>query len=276
VSAGGASQGAGGPVFTALVLAGSRGASDPVALSEGTSHKCLVDIAGVPMLARVLETLLASPSVGAVAISIEAPELLAGLPAVDAAVAAGKARILTSNATPSRSVLAALAALGDPSPVLITTADNPLVTVEMIEHFCAGALASGADVAAALAAKSVIESEFPGAERTYLRFRDGRFSGCNLFALTRPAGLAAVRFWAAAERHRKKPWRLMASFGLGSLVLFLLGRLTLAAAMARASTIMGARATVVRMPFPTAPIDVDKVSDLALVRRIVGARGSSG
>jgi hypothetical protein len=35
---------------------------------------------------------------------------------------------------------------------------------------------------------------------------------------------------------------------------------------------MGARATVVRMPFPTAPVDVDKVSDLALVRRILGAQ----
>lgn len=263
---------AGGQVFTALVLAGSRGPSDPVAQSEGKSHKCLVDVAGLPMIVRVLETLLASPSVGDIAISIETPELLAELPAVGAAVAAGRVRILTSEATPSRSVLAASGALGDPTPLLITTADNPLVTVEMIEHFLAEALAGGADVVAALASKSVIESAFPGAQRTYLRFRDGRFSGCNLFALTRPAGLQAVRFWARAESHRKKPWRLIASFGVVSLLLFLLGRLTLEAAMRRASAIIGARTRVALMPFPTAPVDVDKVSDLALVREIMAAR----
>jgi len=260
--------------FTALVLAGSRGASDPVARSEGKSHKCLVDIAGLPMLVRVLETLLASPSVGDIVISIEAPDLLADLPAVDAAVQAGRVRILTSDATPSRSVLAAAETLDSPTPLLITTADNPLVTVEMIEHFCAEAWASGAEVVAALASKSMIESAFPGAERTYLRFRDGRFSGCNLFAVTRPEGLQAVRFWARAESHRKKPWRLIASFGLVSLLLFLSGRLTLEAAMRRASAIIGARTTVVQMPFPTAPVDVDKVSDLILVRQILGAQGS--
>lgn len=263
----------GGQVFTALVLAGSRGASDPVALSEGKSHKCLVDIAGVPMVVRVLETLLASPSVGDIVISIEAPELLTELSAVSATVAAGKVRVLTSGATPSRSVLAATEALASPTPLLVTTADNPLVTVQMIEHFLAEAQATGADVVAALAAKSVIESAFPGAERTYLRFRDGRFSGCNLFALTRPAGLQAVRFWARAESHRKKPWRMIASFGVVSLVLFLLGRLTLSAAMRRASAVIKVRATVVQMPFPTAPVDVDKVSDLALVREIVAAGG---
>ena len=270
------SDNTGRQVFTALVLAGSRGASDPVAQSEGKSHKCLVDIAGRPMVVRVLETLLASPSVGDIVISIEAPELLAGLPAVAAAVQAGRLRILTSDATPSRSVLAAAEALDSPAPLLITTADNPLVTVQMIEHFLAEARAGGAEVVAALASKAVIESAFPGAERTYLRFRDGRFSGCNLFALTRPAGLQAVSFWARAESHRKRPWRLIASFGIVSLLLFLLGRLTLEAAMRRASAIIGARTTVVQMPFPTAPIDVDKVSDLALVRQIVAAQASSG
>ncbi len=47
---------ASGP-FTALVLAASRGAADPVARAEGLSHKCLVDTAGTPMLLRVLAAL---------------------------------------------------------------------------------------------------------------------------------------------------------------------------------------------------------------------------
>ena len=130
--------------FTALVLAASRGAADPVAKSEGTSHKCLVDVAGVPMLVRVVDALSASPSIGAIAISIEAPEVLEALTPLAHAAAEGRIALLRSGATTSASVLAAVEALGDPYPLLIATADNPLLTPEMVEHFCAQALASDA------------------------------------------------------------------------------------------------------------------------------------
>jgi CTP:molybdopterin cytidylyltransferase MocA len=270
----GTTQRGAGRRFTALILAASRGAADPVARSEGTSHKCLVDVAGVPMLARVVETLAASPSVGALALSIEDPEVLAALPPVAEAVAAGRVTVLPSGASPSASVLLAAEALADPYPLLIVTADNPLLTREMVEHFCAETLASEAELTAALAAEAVVREAVPTAERTFLRFRDGRYSGCNLYALAAPAALAAVRFWAMAERHRKRPWRLVAAFGLGSLALFLLGRLSLDEAFARASRVMKVRAKAVPMPFPTAPIDVDKPSDLALVRRILDAQST--
>ncbi len=267
----GETQAGPGRRFTALILAASRGAADPVAKSEGTSHKCLVDVAGTPMLTRVVETLTASPSVGAIAVSIEAPEVLEALPPVAQGVAAGRITVLKSGPTTSASVLAAVAALGGPYPLLIATADNPLLSPDVVEHFCAAALASDADLVAALASESVVRQAVPTAQRTFLRFRDGRFSGCNLYALTGAPGLEAVRFWAAAERHRKRPWRLVATFGLGSLVLFLLGRLTLDDAFARASRVMRVRAKALELPFPTAPVDVDKPSDLALVRQILSS-----
>jgi len=270
----GETQAGNGRRFTALILAASRGAADPVAKSEGTSHKCLVDVVGTPMLTRVVETLIASPSIGAIAISIEAPEVLEALAPVAEAVAAGHITVLTSGPTTSASVLRAAEALGNPYPLLIATADNPLLAPGMVEHFCAGSLASDADLSVALASETVVREAVPTAQRTFLRFRDGRYSGCNLYALTREAGLGAVRFWAAAERHRKRPWRLVATFGLGSLVLFLLGWLTLDDAFARASRVMKVRAKVLKMPFPTAPIDVDKPADLALVRQILASGGS--
>ncbi len=270
----GATQSSAGRRFTALILAASRGAADPVARSEGISHKCLVDVVGTPMLVRVVEALTASPSIGAIAISIEAPEVLEALAPVAEAVAAGRITVLTSGPTTSVSVLRAVETLGSPYPLLIATADNPLLTPGMVEHFCAGALASDADLTTALASETVVREAVPTTQRTFLRFRDGRYSGCNLYALTGEAGLGAVRFWAAAERHRKRPWRLVATFGLGSLVLFLLGRLTLDDAFARASRVMKVRTKALKLPFPTAPIDVDKPADLALVRRIL-ASGSS-
>ena len=125
---------------------------------------------------------------------------------------------------------------------------------------------------AGVTSETVAKRDYPDTKRTFLRFRDGRYSGCNLFALTNPTGLRAVRFWDEAGRHRKRPWRLVASFGLWSLTLFLLGRLTLAEAVERAGRVMSLRAAAIEMPFPTAPIDVDKPADLALVRRILEDR----
>ena len=70
--------------YTALVLAGSRGAVDPVAAHCGVRHKALAPVAGVPMLARVLRTLADSPYVWRIAICIEEPTLLEGLPEIQA------------------------------------------------------------------------------------------------------------------------------------------------------------------------------------------------
>ena len=36
--------------FTALVLAGSRGAADPVAQAAGVAHKALAPVGGIPMI----------------------------------------------------------------------------------------------------------------------------------------------------------------------------------------------------------------------------------
>ena len=70
--------------MTALVLAGRRGASDALAdalaASDASGHHALLDVAGVPMLVRVVRALRAAPQVGRIVVVIDAPEVLAGEP----------------------------------------------------------------------------------------------------------------------------------------------------------------------------------------------------
>ncbi|MCE3250517.1 MAG: hypothetical protein K0R41_4342, partial [Geminicoccaceae bacterium] len=68
------------------------------------------------------------------------------------------------------------------------------------------------------------------------------------------------------------PWRVVRAFGPGPLLAYLLGWLSLDAAMARASEVIGAKVAVVRLPFAEAAIDVDKPADLDLVEAILGRR----
>jgi hypothetical protein len=143
----------------------------------------------------------------------------------------------------------------------------------MVDRFCAEARASGTDLVAGLTDARVIRSAYPEARRTYLRFADAAYSGANMFALLTPKSRRAVAFWRRVEQERKRPWRLVRAFGLGPLLAYLLGRLTLDEAMRRASTVIGARVAAARLPFAEAAIDVDKPADLALVETILGRTG---
>ena len=257
----------------ALVLAASR-PQDPVARHAGQSHKALVPVGGVPMLIRVLRVLRASRSIGGIAVCLEAGAPVAGAePELQALLADGAVTLIDASSTPSRSVLAALGTL--PLPLLITTADHPLLSAAMIDHFCA-AVPVDADAAVAVVRASLLQRSYPNAIRTYYRFAGEGYSGCNLFLLQSPDALRVVELWTRLERHRKQPWRLIAEVGPIALLRFLLGRLDLEGAMHHLSTRVGAKVRAVEMPFAEAAIDVDKPADLELAEAILARRADNG
>lgn len=231
------------------------------------THKCLVEIGGVPMLRRVVETLAASPDIASISVSIERRELL------DEALGehSRDVRFIASAESAARSALAALPA--DASfPWLITTGDHPLLTSAMLQYFLAEAAKSGADLCAGLARAETIVARFPEARRTYLKFGPDRVSGCNLFALTSPRALKALAFWHDLEKVRKQPWRLVGAFGPVALLRFLTGTLTLDSAFALASRRLDLVARPVLMPFAEAAVDVDKPDDKELAEKILRER----
>ena len=259
--------------FTAVVLAGRRGGVDPVAAMAGRSHKCLVDIHGRTMLGRVLEALAASASVGAMAISIDDPAVLQESAEIAVLIERHEIALIDAAATPSRSVERAVDALARPWPVLVATADSPLLSPAMVDHFCGHALTSNADIAVGLASATVVLDQYPDARRTFLRFRGGRYTGCNLFAVMSPRAMAAVAFWRRIEQDRKHPWRLFKGFGAQAALRFLAGGATLDSAFAAASRRLDLTARAVVMPFADAAIDVDQPAHLKLVENIIRARG---
>jgi len=237
-----------------------------MALHAGVSHKAMIPVGGVPMLLRVVRTLLETPCVGRIVISIERPDLVRDHAELGLLLAGGRIEVMEAAGSPSRSVGLALDQLG--TPLLVTTADHALLRPEWLEHFWRH-VPPGADVAAGLARAEVVQRDVPGTQRTYLRFADGAFSGCNMFAFRTPAARALVETWQRVERERKKPWKLVALLGPWSVLRFLLGRLTLADALTRLARITGAKGAVVEMPFGRAAVDVDKPADLELAERLL-------
>ena len=253
--------------LTALVLAGTRGGGDPLAAYAGVSHKALIEVGGQTMIERVVQALAAVPDVARIVIAIEQAELLQGLPGLQLPACAKPITTMVPAAGPSATVAAALVAEG--TPLLVTTADHALLQTRWVQEFLVACPADG-DVVVALARRDVVEAAAPHTRRTWLRFADGDFSGCNLFLMAQPDAAGAARLWSEMERDRKAPLRMMQRLGWTFALRYRLGWLTSAAAMARLGALAdGARLSIVALHDGRAAIDVDKPADLDLVRRLV-------
>ncbi len=250
--------------WTCIVLAGQRPGPDMLAQHFGLEHKALVPVCGEPMICHVVRTLHLSPHIGKIIILSQDIEHLRS--AVDAA---GGAILVESQNSISLSIKAQAETLGFSSPLLVTTADHPLLTVAMIDEFVRHA---DGDVAVAMVERQTMLKQFPDAQRTWLRFSDGAWSGANLFALMTQKSSFALELWAGAEQDRKKAWRLFLHFGLLLAIRALTRSIGLHQALEKAGKRLGLDARLVSMSDPVAAIDVDKPSDHLLAENILMER----
>ncbi len=257
--------------WTALVLAGQRPGIDPVAAHFGLEAKALVPVAGEVMLGRVLMALADTPQVARIIVLAQnAPELLRH---PDLAWAAAEPRITArvSGRTISGSVLSAI---DDPAiglPVLVTTADNVMLTPATVTEFIASA--GGSDVSVAMVERARLEAAVGPNKRTWLTFKGDAYTGANLFALSAPAARNALTFWERVEQDRKSVLRLAAHFGPVLMMKLLLRRMTVHQALAAGGAKLGASAAPVLLSDGRMGVDVDKVEDHALAERLLAARG---
>ena len=255
--------------WTALLLAGQRPGTDPLAAHFGETWKALVEVGGEPMLSRVARALLASPSIDRIVVLAQSPEALTARPGTAWLASESRIAFTASVASISQSV-SNVAGRAAPWPVLVTTADHALLTPEMVEDFVAAA--GDADIAVALVERRTLLARYPGNRRTWLKFRGGAYSGANLFALTGERARAALDLWARVEQDRKKGWKLVAAFGPWLLLRALTRTITLHAGLAAAGRRLGLSARAVVLPQAEAAIDVDKPADHKLAEAILTAR----
>lgn len=257
-----------GGEWTAIVLAGERPEGDPLAKELDVPAKALIEIAGKTMLSRVVQALLDSSKVKTVLVLAQQIDRIASAEPSDI-LNDPRVRLAQSGNGIATSVEAVVGTGQAPWPVLVTTADNALLTSGRVDEFLAQV--GQADVAVGLGERSIVEREFPETKRTWLKFSDGHFSGANLFALKTNRCLAALRHWQAVEQDRKKGLKLIASFGPILLARVLTRTIGLKDGLAKVGQKMGFDARAVILD-AEAPIDVDKIEDVALVERILAHR----
>jgi GTP:adenosylcobinamide-phosphate guanylyltransferase len=251
--------------WTAIVLAGQRPGIDPLATAFGETYKAVIPVAGVPMLARVACTLLDCLQIGRIIVLGQEPNALIPILPNDPRLS-----VQQSSAGISASIEAVAGGPDAPWPVLVTSADHPLLTPQMVTEFIAGA--QGSDVSIAMVEKATMDAAYPENRRTWRRFKGGAYSGANLFALQSDKARPALQLWAEAEADRKKQLGLLMHFGPLLALRAITRTITLEAGLAAAGRRLGLSAKPVILSQAEAAIDVDKLSDHVLVEAILNAR----
>ncbi|SDF00841.1 nucleotidyltransferase family protein [Sporolituus thermophilus] len=248
-------------MYDAIILAGGQNA-EPLRQVSAQPYEAMIDIAGKPMVTFVAEALAACPQVGRIFVVGPARELAnCGLPPSAVVVEGGRTIVET--------ISRGMAALGHERKVLVVTADIPLVTPEAIQDFLAQCSRVEADLYYPIVRREDNERYYPGNKRTYVRFREGTYTGGNIF-LVNPA--IVPRCMAVAERiieNRKNPFKLCCLLGWSFVFKFIFGRLMLPEVEKRVAAMLGITGAVIESRYPELGIDVDKPSDLEMVRSLV-------
>lgn len=205
-----------------LILAGSRSATlDPLAERFGVSHKCLVPVAGEAMIGRVLRIAEAAYPGSKLYVSIEDFSLIEAEPTVARLRAAGRLEAVPSQPHIVDSVVSASATTG--FPLLVTTADNVLMTPDSMHRMAAKGARGDVDALVAMARREDIRATHPDGQRRFYEFRDGGFSNCNMFWLGSERALKATESFRHGGQFAKRPERIIKAFGILNLVRFRLG-----------------------------------------------------
>lgn len=250
-----------------LLMAGYETGPPRARRSEALpAPKALIDVAGRPMICRVVDALRASPRVGAMTVAgleqkqIDLGDDLHYLPNLPSIVENAFAGL--------RSIAERLPAA---EHALIVNCDVPLLSAEAVTWFVDACGAHSADLYLAIAARTTVEAHFPQSRRTWTHTRAGDFCSADLMLVRPQVMLAQEAHIRSLLDQRKSPLGLARAVGVGWLLRMLLGRIHPDDLRTAGQQWAGLEARPVILPFAGAAMDVDKPWHLETARAWLAA-----
>jgi GTP:adenosylcobinamide-phosphate guanylyltransferase len=246
----------------AIVLAGSRN-DGPLKESSPVGYEALIPIGAKIMVEHVVDALLGAGRIRRVLVVGPMEELLPRLTRERVSVADSAGGIMEN-------IAAGLNLLSGEKRVLLVTSDIPMLTAGAVDDFLNLCGDMSGDLYYPVITRAVVEKEYPATRRTYVRLKEGIFTGGNLFLINPAVFKRCVENGQKIINLRKSPLGLCHLLGLGFVIKFLMRSLTLREAEEKVSQLLGIRGVVVVSKFPEVGVDVDKPGDLELVLKSMG------
>lgn len=251
--------------MNAIVLVGGT-EQDKLALQHGYPNKALLPINDLPMISYVVDALQRCACVEQVVVVGPMESLSEWLPE--------EVRLLPEVGNAVENVLAAVKSLPSDRKILICTSDIPMITPEALNSLFEAAMEREADLYYPIISQERCTERYPGVKRTYVKLRDGAFTGGNIFIVNPGKVTRLADIFSKLVGARKNPAKMCLTLGLPGVFLvakLALGWLTVHELEVRVSGILGIVGAAIDCRFPEVGTDVDKDSDLELARRVLAA-----
>jgi GTP:adenosylcobinamide-phosphate guanylyltransferase len=156
------------------------------------------------------------------------------------------------------------------NPVLIITADIPLVSPAAVEDFLQQCSPYDHDFYYPIVSREDCEKKFPGVRRTFVPLQEGIFTGGNIFLVNPVRIEPAVPLLRKFLEYRKNPLKMVSLLGTGFVLRALTKKLSISSLEARFNDLLNIKARAIISRYAEISFDVDKEDDLRLVRQILG------
>lgn len=247
----------------AIILAGDTPKDTDLKLLNKVNCKSLIPIGGKPMVEYVVESLVAERRIGRVAVVGPVDEL------AFLRERSPKVQLAQHGESILQNVVAGIELLGNPDKVLVVTADIPMLTPQAVADFLNQAGERDADFYYSVVRREDNDRQYPGVKRTYVRLKNGTFTGGNIFMARSKYVSAKMDLVDSMIALRKEPLKMVRLLGWRFVIKFVLGALTIRELEAYISGLLGITGVAVISPYAEIGTDVDKPSDLELARSIL-------
>lgn len=250
-----------------IVAGGTPAAADPLATETLGRPKSLIDVVGRPMVQWVLDAVAGSPRIERI--------IVVGLDGTHELTSAKPLTYLPEQGSllaNARAGIDAAGALGGASQhLLMSTADIPLITPEMVTFRADQIEQAGADLDYCIIERSVMEARFPGSRRSYVRMKDVEACGGDIHGVRLDLS-SDNALWDQLLAARKNALRQAFLIGPDTALMLLLRLATVESAERRIGQRLGLRGKAQPCPFAEVGMDVDKPYQLEIVRRELQVR----
>jgi GTP:adenosylcobinamide-phosphate guanylyltransferase len=242
--------------INAVILAGGTKRD---AVWNGVDNKAFLDVNGRWMVEYVVEALKMSEYIGEIAVVGPVEQLRSRLNEIIDHYLEDRGSLfdnINEGVTPF---------MRDEGVIMITS-DIPMIDGYIVDDFirrCGEK--EGADLYYPIVEKHVNEFKYPGFERTYVKLKEGTFTGGNVVFINPRVVGPCEEAARKAISHRKSPWKICHMLGPKFLAMLLMGTLSIRMVEERLSQILQLRGTAVITPYPELANDVDKPTDLHAV-----------
>lgn len=255
--------------YPAVVLAGySPERPDPLAVAMGGDRKNLLDVAGKPMVWWVVDALRQSQRVGSIYVVGMSPE-----DGVDFGV---DVHYVPNQTTHFDNVMAGVNAAQTDDPhtdyVMGVSGDIPLLKPDTVDWFVQTCEEMGGDFFYSFVQDKTMESQFPGSARSFVPLKEGRFCGGDLSMARASVAKNNEQLIRDLLDRRKNAFQQVRLAGFGTVIKFLVRRLTVPDIEKVAARLIQCDARAVQSPYADLGMDIDKPQQLEMARRILAAR----